>query len=84
MTTEQDIRQGEIRIMTRLEWGVLFSVIVSAASLIFSAGVVWTTVQTHDRDIATLKAKDAINTDRLARIETKLDLVLAGQLGKVR
>ena len=64
-------------LMTRLEWGVLFSVLASAASLIFTAGVVWTTVQTHDRDITALKARDAATTDRLARIETKLDIILA-------
>lgn len=66
--------------MTKLEWGVLFSVIVSAASLIFSAGVVWTTVQVHDRAISELKAKDGATTDRLARIETKLDILITGRI----
>jgi len=68
--------------MTRLEWGVVFSVIVSAASLIFSAGVVWTTVQVHDRAIVELQAKAGSNTDRLARIETKLDIIIGDRIGE--
>lgn len=65
-----------LKTMSRLEWGVLFSVIVSAASLIFSAGVVWTTVQVHDRAIQELRSKGDSTTDRLARMETKIDLLL--------
>ena len=63
--------------MTKLEWGVVFSVIVSAASLIFSAGVVWTTVQQNTQEIAILKANRDETTDRLARIETKVDIILS-------
>ena len=65
--------------MTKLEWGVVFSILASTASLIFTAGVVWTTVQEHSRDIAALKASDTGNIDRLARIETKLDILLVGK-----
>ena len=65
--------------MTKLEWGVLFSVIVSASSLIFSAGVVWTTVQIHEKEIGQLMEGDRSQTDRLARIETKLDLILSNK-----
>lgn len=65
------------KLMTKLEWGVVFSVIVSAASLIFSAGVVWTTVQQNTQEIAILKANRDATTDRLARIETKVDIILA-------
>jgi hypothetical protein len=72
--TEDD---GVSRVMTKLEWGVVFSVIVSAASLIFSAGVVWTTVQQNTQEIAILKANRDETTDRLARIETKVDLILS-------
>ncbi len=65
--------------MNRVEWGVIFSVVMSAASLIFSSAVVWTTVQVHDRDIASLKAQATASTDRLARIETKIDIMLGGR-----
>lgn len=67
--------------ISKLEWGVLFSVIASAASIVFSAGVVWTTVKVHDSRIAQLEAKADANTDRLARIETKIDL-LVGERAK--
>lgn len=62
--------------MTKLEWGVVLSLLSSAGGLVFSAGIVWTTVQQHDREIIALKVKSDENTDRLARIETKLDLLL--------
>ncbi|WP_138956780.1 hypothetical protein [Sphingomonas sp. KC8] len=68
--------------MTKLEWGVVFSVLASAASLIFSAGVVWTTVQVHDRDISALKTKGDETTDRLARMETKIDMLLEQRISK--
>lgn len=69
--------EGVAGFMTKLEWGVVFSVIVSAASLIFSAGVVWTTVQQNTQEIAVLKANRDETTDRLARIETKVDIILS-------
>lgn len=73
------VDQEERSTMTKLEWGVVFSVIASAASILFSAGVVWTTVQVHDSKITTLESKADANTDRLARIETKLDILLEGK-----
>lgn len=72
------------KVMTKLEWGVVFSVIVSAASLVFSAGVIWTTVQMHGREIEALKVRDAATTDRLARIETKLDIILQAKFDEGR
>lgn len=68
--------------MTRLEWGVLFSVIVSAASLIFSAGVVWTTVQVHDKAIQELRTSRDNSIERLASIEAKIDLMLEREKSK--
>jgi hypothetical protein len=62
--------------MTKLEWGVVFSVLASGASIVFSAGVIWTTVKVHDSRIAALESKADANTDRLARIETKIDLLV--------
>lgn len=66
--------------LTKLEWGVVLSLLASAGSIIFSAGIIWTTVQQHDREILMLKTKADENTDRLARIETKLDIVISDQL----
>jgi hypothetical protein len=63
--------------MTKLEWGVVFSLLASSASIIFSAGVIWTKLQQHDADISVLKVASGTNIDRLARIETKLDVILA-------
>lgn len=75
----------EVRtVMSKLEWGVLFSVLASAGSIIFSAGIVWTTVQVHEREIASLKSKDDENTDRLARIETKLDIIISEKVEKAK
>lgn len=65
-------------VMTKLEWGVLISICASSASLIFTAGVVWTTLQLHDKEINQLQSADHDQVDRLARIETKLDLILDG------
>lgn len=66
----------KVGILSKLELGVVLSLITSAGSVVFSAGIIWTTVQQHDREIIALKLKSDENTDRLARIETKLDLLL--------
>lgn len=63
--------------MTKLEWGVIIAILTASANIVFSAAVVWTTMQVHDRDIETLKRQSAGDVDRLARIETKLDLILS-------
>ena len=62
--------------MTRLEWGVVFSMLASASSIIFSAGVVWSKLQNQETQIKDLQIADHDQVDRLARIETKLDLIL--------
>lgn len=63
--------------MTKLELGVVLSLLASAGSIVFSAGFVWSTLQEHGRDISQLKTNDSSNVDRLARIETKLDVILS-------
>lgn len=78
MTPQEETRSA----MTKLEWGVVFSVLASAGSILFSAGIVWSKVQTHEAAIAELKAKGDATTDRLARIETKLDIILADREAK--
>ena len=83
MRNEAEQSEGKSVLLTKLELGVVLSLIVSASSVVFSAGIVWTTVQVHDREIIALKVKDQENTDRLARIETKLDLVLGDKVREV-
>lgn len=83
MRNEPEQSEGKSVLLTKLELGVVLSLIVSAGSVVFSAGIVWTTVQVHDREIIALKVKDQENTDRLARIETKLDLVLGDKAREV-
>lgn len=65
----------------KTDWAVVFAVVTSAASLVFSAGIVWANDQKQDADIAALKASDRSAYDRLARIETKLDIILADRKG---
>lgn len=64
-------------LMTKLEWGVIIAILTASANIVFSAAVVWTTMQVHDRDIEALKRQSAGDVDRLARIETKLDIMLS-------
>lgn len=58
--------------VSRVEWGVILSLLLSAGSMLFSTGVIWTTVQQHSAEIATLQAKSDIQSDRLARIDTNV------------
>lgn len=80
MSNQEQSRENGAVMLTKLEWGVVLSMLASAGSIIFSAGIIWTTVQQHDREILMLKTKADENTDRLARIETKLDIVISDQL----
>lgn len=71
-------------LMTKLEWGVIIAILTASANIVFSAAVVWTTVQVHERDIEILKRQSAGDVDRLARIETKLDLILTERARNLR
>lgn len=72
--------------------GIIVTLLISLAGFTFNVGVVWTTVQQHGRDIDELRKHDEAQAlresganDRLARIETKLDLLLGdGQQRKPR
>ena len=75
------MQKGTQSEMTRLEWGVIVSLIVSASSIVFTAGIVWQKVQANEVRITTLEATNSTNTDRLARIETKLDLLVSERPG---
>jgi hypothetical protein len=41
--------------VSRAEWGVVLSLVVSVCTMVFSAGVVYGSVQEHDRRITTLE-----------------------------
>lgn len=61
MTTHEDLQQDEPSAprspMTKLEWGVVFSVLASAGSIVFSAGVVWGDLRDHERRLEIQEVK---------------------------
>lgn len=61
---------------TKIEWGVIVSLCASAASLVFTAGFLWGQVQANTKEIDSLRQSNTDTVDRLARIETKLDIIL--------
>ena len=67
---------------TKLEWGVILSIMTSAACLIFTGGFVYGQVQANSREIARLRDEGDKTTDRLARIETKVDILVEAKTGK--
>jgi hypothetical protein len=62
--------------------GIIVSLLLSAGSVLFSFGILWTKVQQNEADIVIIKASNISQIDRLARIETKLDIVLDGSRGR--
>lgn len=65
--------------ITKIEAGLIASLLMSAGTMIFTGGVIYSQVQQAKADIAELKTHDSSTSDRLARIETKLDLLLDDQ-----
>jgi hypothetical protein len=60
----------------KLEWGVIFSMLVSGGSAIFSAGILYGDVKDHDRRLMVIETKSEGVTERLARIESNLDFLV--------
>lgn len=58
--------------VNRAEWGVILSLLLSAASIVFSAGVIWTTVQQHSSDINDLRDKSDDQAEKLTRIDANV------------
>lgn len=58
--------------VNRAEWGVILSLLLSAASIVFTAGVVWTTVQQNSGDIRDLQSKSDNLTDKVTRIDANV------------
>lgn len=76
MTTLREDMRNVRRGLTLTEIGVIVSLIISIGTVLFTGGIVYAQVQEHGVSITELKTKDASTTDRLARIETKIDLML--------
>jgi hypothetical protein len=68
---ETDQKRTEQKV-TRAEWGVVLSLLLSAGSVIFSAGVVWTTVQEHDRRLIAVEAVQDDQGKTIARIDANV------------
>jgi hypothetical protein len=60
----------------KLEWGVIFSILFSGASTLFSAGILYSDVRSHERRIMIIETKSEGVTERLARIESNLDFLV--------
>jgi hypothetical protein len=67
MSTEQEGAR-----VNRAEWGVILSLLLNAAIIVFSAGVIWTTVQQHSADIADLRGKSDDQAEKLTRIDANV------------
>lgn len=60
-----------------LEWGVIVSLLISAGSAIFSAGVVYSEVRDHDKRLTKVEVASDDVAERLGRIETNLEYLVA-------
>lgn len=67
----------------RLEWGVIISLLVSAATTVFSAGVLYGDLRDVERRVEVIEDKAGVvaetmrdNGERLARIETNVELLV--------
>jgi hypothetical protein len=60
----------------KLEWGVIASLLISACSAIFSAGIVYGAVQDHEKRLVRIESRSDTENERLARIESKLEFLV--------
>jgi hypothetical protein len=58
--------------VTRVEWGVIASLLISALSLAFSFGVIYADVQRHEKRIELVEGKVDDFAERLARIDANV------------
>lgn len=63
----------------RLDWGIIISLLMSAASLLFTGGIVYGQVQAHDTRLVKVEARQDMNDvntlsikEDLAEIKTSL------------
>lgn len=76
MTTAQESIQEVKTKLTLTEVGVIFSIASSLAVGIFTLGIYFGQVSDNTREIGELKRQNTETIDRLARIETKVDIIL--------
>lgn len=60
------------REMIRLDWGIIVSLAMSAASLLFTGGVVYGQVQAHDVRLVKVEAKTEAQQSDSAEIKASL------------
>ena len=58
--------------MTKLEWGVVFSVLASSGSIVFSAGVVWGDLRDHERRLEIQEVKMDSIIPKVERIDANV------------
>lgn len=61
--------------LKRAEWGVVLSLIVSGVNLAWTAGVVWQSVQDHDRRIAAIEVRTEAMAQRIERIDANVQFL---------
>jgi len=59
----------------RVEWGVILALTVSGANLAWTAGVVWQSVQEHDRRLIAIEAKYDAMAQRIERIDANVQFI---------
>lgn len=60
----------------KLEWGVILSMTISAATLIFSVGVTWGTVTDHERRLEAIEKEDREVAKKLAAIDANVQFLV--------
>jgi hypothetical protein len=60
----------------KLEWGVIVSMTISAATLIFSVGVTWGTISDHERRLEVIELEDREVAKKLAAIDANVQFLV--------
>lgn len=60
----------------KLEWGVIVSMLISAATLIFSVGVTWGTISDHERRLEIVEREDREVAKQLAGIDANVQFLV--------
>lgn len=75
MQDEPDEAPTPRSLMTKLEWGVVFSVLASAGSIVFSAGVVWGDLRDHERRLEIQEVKMDGIIPKVERIDANVSFL---------
>jgi hypothetical protein len=60
----------------KLEWGVIVSLLFSGGTTLFTAGVLYGDVKSHERRLVAVESKSEGVAERLSNIEGKLDFLV--------